>query len=86
VGFGDFAENVATQGIDWRGVPVGSRLRLGETAVVEITQIGKECHSRCAIYHRAGDCIMPREGIFARVLKGGVIRAGDPIEFIDATA
>ncbi len=79
VSFGDFAENIATRGIDWTEIPVGSRFRLGSTAEVEITQIGKECHRKCAIYYQAGDCIMPREGIFARVIKGGPIRRGDPI-------
>ena len=79
VSFGDFAENIATEGIDWREVPVGARIRLGDTAVVEITQIGKECHKKCSIYYQAGDCIMPREGIFARVLRGGMIRCGDRI-------
>lgn len=82
VTFGDFAENIATQGIDWKTVPIGTRLRLGDSVVVEITQIGKECHNRCAIYYKAGDCIMPREGVFARVLKGGEIRSGDPVEYI----
>ena len=77
--FGDFAENIATTGIDWKTVPVGTRIRLGEDALVEITQIGKECHNRCAIYYKAGDCIMPREGVFARVLKEGKIRCGDQI-------
>lgn len=77
VTFGDFAENIATSGIDWQKVPVGTRVKLGDSALVEITQIGKECHNRCAIYYLAGDCIMPREGIFARVLKGGKIRCGD---------
>ena len=79
VTFGDFAENIATRGLDWRGVPVGTRLRLGRDALVAISQIGKKCHNRCAIYHMAGDCIMPREGVFARVLRGGVVRAGDPV-------
>ncbi len=79
VGFGDFAENIATEGIDWINVPVGVRFRLGESALVEITQIGKECHKRCAIYYMAGDCIMPREGVFARVIEGGIIRCGDEI-------
>ncbi len=79
VTFGDFAENIATRGLDWRGVPVGTRLRLGREALVAITQIGKECHNRCAIYYMAGDCIMPREGVFARVLRGGTIRVGDPV-------
>ncbi len=79
VGFGDFAENIATEGIDWVNVPVGGRFRLGESALVEITQIGKECHKKCAIYYQAGDCIMPREGVFARVIQGGTIRCGDEI-------
>jgi MOSC domain-containing protein YiiM len=81
VGFGDFAENIATEGIDWTAMSVGTRLQLGESALVEITQIGKECHQKCAIFYQAGDCIMPREGIFARVLLGGLIRCGDPIRF-----
>ncbi len=83
VGFGDFAENIATTGIDWVNVPVGTVFKLGETARVEITQIGKECHNRCAIYYKAGDCIMPREGVFARVLEGGRIACGDTIEELE---
>jgi len=83
VTFGDFAENIATSGIDWQRVPIGTRLRVGDTALVEITQIGKECHNRCAIYYMAGDCIMPREGIFTRVLEGGKIRCGDAITILD---
>ncbi len=79
VTFGDFAENIATEGVDWKHLPLGTRVRLGPTAMVEITQIGKECHRKCAIYYQAGDCIMPREGVFARVLSGGTIRTGDPI-------
>ncbi|MFZ2445543.1 MAG: MOSC domain-containing protein [Syntrophobacteraceae bacterium] len=79
VDFGDFAENIATEGIDWPKIPVGTRFRLGETALVEITQIGKECHKKCAIYYQAGDCIMPREGVFAVVLEGGAIRLEDPV-------
>jgi len=82
VTFGDFAENIATEGIDWKGIPVGTRLKLGDSAVVEVTQIGKECHKKCAIYYQAGDCIMPREGVFARVLGGGPIRCGDPIRVV----
>lgn len=82
VSFGDFAENIATEGIDWMTMGVGTRLKLGDSALVEITQIGKECHQKCAIYYQAGDCIMPREGIFARVLEGGAIRCGDPICFV----
>jgi MOSC domain-containing protein YiiM len=84
VTFGDFAENIATTGIDWKEVPVGSRFRLGKTAVVEITQIGKECKTRCAIYYQAGDCIMPREGVFARVIAGGTISCGDPVVLEEA--
>lgn len=80
VTFGDFAENIASTGIDWKTMPIGSCFRLGGTAVVEITQIGKECVKKCAIYYQAGDCIMPREGVFARVLEGGIIRKGDEIE------
>ncbi|MBW1996989.1 MAG: quinolinate synthase NadA [Deltaproteobacteria bacterium] len=83
VGFGDFAENIATSGIDWMKIPVGARIRLGPDALVEVTQIGKECHTRCAIYYTAGDCIMPREGIFARVLKGGKISVGDEIRVLE---
>lgn len=81
VSFGDFAENIATTGVDWRTVPVGTKVCLGDAAVVEITQIGKTCHNRCAIYYQAGDCIMPREGVFARVIEGGTISCGDSIVF-----
>ncbi len=83
VGFGDFAENIATEGIDWQNIPVGTLIQLGKSALVEITQIGKECHNKCAIYYKAGDCIMPREGIFARVLKGGKIRCGETVQIVD---
>ena len=75
---GDFAENLTTEGIDLPSLPIGTRLAVGE-AVIEVTQIGKECHTRCAIYYQAGDCVMPREGIFAKVLKGGAVAAGSPI-------
>ena len=75
---GDFAENVTTRGIDLPSLPLGARLSLGE-AVIEVTQIGKECHDRCAIYKMAGDCVMPREGIFAQVIRGGTVRAGDAL-------
>ena len=75
---GDFAENITTQGIDLPSLPIGTRLSIGGT-ILEVTQIGKECHTRCAIYHQAGDCVMPKEGIFARVVQGGTIKAGDNI-------
>jgi MOSC domain-containing protein YiiM len=75
---GDFAENLTTVGIDLVTLPIGSRLTVGET-LLEVTQIGKECHTRCAIYHQAGDCVMPKEGIFAKVLQGGRIAPGDGI-------
>jgi len=78
--FGDFAENIATTGIDWKNQPIGQVFKLGEKAQVEITQIGKECHKKCAIYYRTGDCIMPKEGVFAKILKGGNIKVGDKIE------
>ena len=79
VSAGDFAENITTVGIDLVSLPIGSRLQIGGT-LLEVTQIGKECHTRCAIYYQAGDCVMPKEGIFARVISGGVIRAGDGIK------
>jgi MOSC domain-containing protein YiiM len=82
VTFGDFAENFATEGIDWKDIPVGTQLRIGGSTVVEVTQIGKECHNKCAIYYQAGDCIMPREGIFARVLEEGSVKTGDSVEII----
>jgi MOSC domain-containing protein YiiM len=85
VTFGNFAENIATEGIDWEAVPVGTRLDLGDSARVEITQKGKVCHNKCAIYYMAGDCIMPREGIFARVLRGGKIRCGEPLRILEAS-
>ncbi|MFC1829663.1 MOSC domain-containing protein [Thermodesulfobacteriota bacterium] len=82
VTFGDFAENIATSGIDWKNLSVGTRVKLGETAEVEISQVGKECHNKCAIYYQAGNCIMPKEGVFARVLRGGMIRCGDTVELL----
>ena len=80
---GDFAENITTSGIDLVALPVGTRLALGET-VIEVTQIGKECHNRCAIFYQAGDCVMPKEGIFAKVLKGGTVAAGTAIHLLDS--
>jgi MOSC domain-containing protein YiiM len=79
VGPGDFAENITTEGIDLLRLPVGTRMRIGQEVEVEVSQIGKTCHDRCSIYYEAGDCIMPKEGIFVKVLKGGIIRVGDPI-------
>jgi len=78
---GAFAENITTQGVDLVSLPVGSRIAIGET-LVEVTQIGKECHSRCAIYHQAGDCVMPKEGIFARVLRGGAVCSGAAVRLL----
>jgi MOSC domain-containing protein YiiM len=79
---GDFAENITTSGINLLSLPIGTRLVIGE-ATVEVTQIGKECHNRCAIYYQAGDCVMPKEGIFARVITGGMVKPGDSISVID---
>jgi cyclic pyranopterin monophosphate synthase len=79
VGPGDFAENITTTGIEVAALPIGTILDLGE-ALVEVTQIGKECHARCAIYQQAGDCVMPREGIFVRVLRGGRVAPGDAVK------
>ncbi|MCD4719057.1 MAG: MOSC domain-containing protein [Desulfobacula sp.] len=81
--FGDFAENIATTGIDWKNQPVGQVFKLGKKVFVKITQIGKECHKKCAIYYRTGDCIMPKEGVFAKILRGGIIKVGDNIERVD---
>ncbi len=80
---GNFAENITTEGLQLWELPLGTRMRLGEQVLVEVTQIGKECHNRCAIFHQVGDCVMPREGIFAKVLEPGTIRPGDPIEVLD---
>jgi len=80
---GAFAENITTAAIDLTSLPIGARLRIGG-GEVEITQIGKECHSRCAIYYQAGDCVMPREGVFARVVRGGEIRPGNEIVLVEA--
>lgn len=76
---GDFAENITTEGLRLWELPKGTHLNLGRDAVIEVTQIGKECHNRCAIYHQVGDCVMPREGIFAKIVKGGDIKPGDRI-------
>ncbi len=78
VEFGAFGENLVIEGFDFRNLPVGTRFRIGDT-LLEMTQIGKECHTHCAIYHMVGDCIMPREGVFAKVLEGGGIKVGDEV-------
>ncbi len=80
---GNFAENITTQGIRLWELPIGTQMQLGTQVLVEVTQIGKECHNRCAIFHQVGDCVMPREGIFAKVLKEGTIRPGDAITVLD---
>ena len=81
---GDFAENVTTEGLQLWKLPVGYRFKLGEDTLLEVTQIGKKCHKGCAIFQQMGTCIMPKEGIFARVVKGGTIRPGDPIHTVPA--
>lgn len=80
---GAFGENIIVEGFDLRNLPVGTRFRIGD-ALLELTQIGKECHTHCAIYHQVGDCIMPREGVFTVVLEGGEVKAGDTVEVIEA--
>ena len=80
---GDFAENVTTEGIEVSKLPIGSKLKVAGIVELEVTQIGKECHSRCEIFQQVGDCIMPREGIFAKVIKAGEIKVGDTIEVIN---
>jgi len=86
VGAGDFAENLTTRGLDLLALPLGTRLRVGPDTVLELTQHGKECHNRCAIYYQAGDCVMPREGVFAKVIQEGEIHTGDPIEVLGNAA
>ncbi len=80
VGYGDFAENITTEGIDLVHLPIGTTVRIGNSVLLRVTQIGKECHQRCAIYYQAGDCVMPKEGIFAEVLSEGEIHVGDDIQ------
>jgi MOSC domain-containing protein YiiM len=78
---GDFAENITTEGIDLVSLPLDTKILIGET-ILQVTQIGKECHNPCAIGQQVGDCIMPREGIFARVINGGKIKIGDEIRLL----
>ena len=82
VGPGDFAENITTEGIEVMTLPVGSVLRIGDRVVLEISQVGKVCHTKCAIFYQAGDCVMPREGVFAVVLQAGDVAVGDAIEIV----
>ncbi len=84
VGPGDFAENLTTEGVDCVSLPVGTRIAIGEEVILEITQIGKECHIGCAIYRQIGKCIMPKEGVFAKVIQGGLVKAGDTIKALEA--
>ena len=79
IDFGDFAENFTTEGIELVALPLGTQLKAGNSAVLEITRIGKECHERCHIFHSVGDCVMPRDGVFARVLEGGEVNDGDSL-------
>jgi len=80
---GDFAENLTTEGIDLLSLPVSTRFLVGKDVVLEITQIGKECHSGCAIFQQVGKCIMPEEGVFARVIQGGIVKTGDSVVVIN---
>lgn len=82
VDFGAFGENIIAEGFDFRNLPVGTRFKAG-TVILEMTQIGKECHSHCQIYQKMGDCIMPREGVFAKVIEGGKIHVGDELSIIE---
>jgi MOSC domain-containing protein YiiM len=77
VGPGDFAENLTTEGIDLVSLPIGIQILVGDKVILEISQIGKECHTGCAILRQTGKCIMPKEGVFARVIRGGLVRTGD---------
>ena len=84
VGPGDFAENLTTEGLELKSIPVGTRLRVGNEIILEITQIGKDCHAGCAIFRQIGKCVMPKEGVFARVIEGGTVETGDSIGIIEA--
>jgi MOSC domain-containing protein YiiM len=84
VNYGDFAENLTIEGIDLPSLPVGTQLKVGRQVLLEVSQIGKVCHNRCNIFYTVGDCVMPTEGIFAKVLAGGEIKVDDRIEIINA--
>ncbi len=77
---GSFAENLTTEGFDLSALKVGDRLKVGET-ILEVSQIGKECHTKCEVFRKTGDCIMPKKGIFTRVIKGGKVKTGDTVRF-----
>lgn len=79
---GDFAENITTDGIELHTLPIGTRFKVGNEIILELTQIGKECHDRCAIFKQVGTCVMPVEGVFTRIINGGVVRVGDEIKVI----
>ena len=83
VDFGAFGENLVIEGFELNKLPVGQRLTVGDDVLLEVTQIGKECHDKCAIYYQVGECIMPKNGIFTRVLKGGKVKVGDKCELVD---
>ncbi|MFA5309928.1 MAG: MOSC domain-containing protein [Dehalococcoidales bacterium] len=80
--YGDFAENITTKDIDLPSLPIGTRFNIGQEVVLELTQIGKECHADCAIRQQVGDCVMPREGVFTKVIHGGRVRPGDTIKTV----
>ena len=77
---GSFAENLTTEGFDLSALKIGDRLKVGET-ILEVSQIGKECHTKCEVFRKTGDCIMPKKGIFTRVIKGGKVKTGDTVRF-----
>ena len=83
IGPGDFAENLTTEGLELVSLPVGTQISIGKAVVLELTQIGKECHAGCAIYRQIGKCIMPKEGVFTRVVREGFVRAGDEITVVE---
>ena len=85
VGPGDFAENLTSEGIDLASLPVGTQLSVGKEIILELSQIGKKCHSGCAIFQQTGKCIMPKEGVFAKVVRGGLVRAGDEVKVQETT-
>lgn len=78
-GYGDFAENLTTEGIDLVSLPVGTKLKIGKDVLLQISQVGKICHMKCDVFRRVGGCIMPEEGVFARVIAGGTVEPGDSI-------